>query len=115
MSKSKNIPDDKYRIIKIGKESLFEFIYESINGGQEDYFDIKSKIDGSMPIAIYFDMNWDTGEFIAIARNENEDLQFDEIDSQLLLNNMSDTTSSMFDEKRYVELTLKEIKKIQNK
>ena len=36
----KTIPDGKYRVIKIGKDALFEFIYESIIDNQECFFDV---------------------------------------------------------------------------
>ncbi len=113
MSNMKRIPDDKYRVIKISKEALFEFICESMIDGQGDYFDVKANKDGSLPIATHFDINWDTGEVIAIARNVHQ--QWDEVDPRLLLRNMKDTTSTMFEDNRYVELTLEEIKEIQSR
>lgn len=33
---------DKVRIIKIGKEALFEFIYEKFIESQEDFLDVQS-------------------------------------------------------------------------
>ncbi len=117
--KKKNllIPDNKYRIIKISKEALFEFIYESVNDKQDILFDVEAEKNGGFNISIHFDMNWDTGEFIAIAGNDSEGgtlfSQFDEIDSKLLIENMKDTTGSLYNENPYIELSLDEIKKIQ--
>ena len=34
------IDENKIRVIKIGKEALFEFIYEKIIDNQEQYFDV---------------------------------------------------------------------------
>ena len=81
------IPKNKCRIIKIGKEALFEFIYESIIDNQENFFDVS---DGTK-IVTSFDINWETGEFICVARNELEDeehLQFPKIDTQKLLSKL---------------------------
>lgn len=108
--KEKVIPDGKYRIIKLGKDALFEFIYESIIDNQECFFDVT---DGTK-IVTHFEMDWDTGELICIARNErdqNEHLQFD-IDAKELLSRLQDTTETMFSDKRYVEMSEEEIKNL---
>ncbi len=108
--RKKVIPENKYRVIKIGKEALFEFIYEKMIDNQELYFDVT---DGTS-IVTTFDIDWETGEFIAVARSEydedKEHLQFDGIDTRKLLKNMKDTTETMFYEKRYAELDEQEIK-----
>ncbi|MBQ9083709.1 MAG: hypothetical protein IJY28_09465 [Clostridia bacterium] len=108
--KAKTIPDGKYRIIKISKDALFEFIRESVIDHQECFFDVT---DGTK-IVTCFDINWDTGEFICVTRNEldeNEHLQFD-LDTQALMSKLRDTTGSMYVEKRYIELSEDEIKKL---
>lgn len=110
MKKKKKIPDDTYRVIKIGKEALSELIYDSINEYAETYFDISDPTS----IVKCFDINWETGELIAIARNdmgENERLQFD-IDTQKLLENMDDTTDTMFAPGRYRDVSYDEIAEI---
>lgn len=108
--KAKTIPEGKYRIIKISKEALYEFIYESVIDHQERFFDVT---DGTK-IVTCFDINWDTGEFICVARNEldeNEHLQFD-LDTQALMSKVQDTTGSMYVKKRYIELSEDEIKRL---
>lgn len=108
--KEKAIPQGKYRIIKIGKDALYEFIYESIIDNQECYFDIT---DGTK-IVTNFDMDWDTGEFICVARNlkdENEHLQCD-IDIKKLLSKLQDTTDTIYAENRFVEMSEDEIKNL---
>lgn len=108
--KEKSISDGKYRVIKIGKDALFEFIYESFIDNQECYFDIT---DGTK-IATNFDIDWNTGEFICIARNnngKNEHLQFD-IDLKALLSKLQDTTETMFTDKRYIEMSEEQIKNL---
>ena len=79
----KTIPKDKYRVIKIGKDALFEFICESIIDNQECFFDVT---DGTK-IITHFEIDWNTCELLCIARNEygeNEHLQCD-IDTKKIL------------------------------
>lgn len=102
------MPDDKYRIIKIGKEALFEFIYESFIDSEELLFDVS---DGTS-IVTGFEIDWDKGEFICVARNEldeNEHLQFD-VDISELLTKIETTTDSLYnDGKHYIELSKSDI------
>ena len=106
----KTIPDDKYRIIKIGKDAIYEIIREYIIDNQEDIFDVN---DGTK-IVTHFEINWNKGEFICIARNEygeNEYLQSN-IDATELLSKIQNTTETIFVDKPYVELSEEEIKYI---
>lgn len=108
--KEKTIPEGKYRIIKIGKEALFELIYESIIDNQEYFFDVT---DGTK-IVTNFEINWETGELICIARNEyseNEHLQFD-IDAKKLMSKLQDTTNTLYNDNRYIEMSDEEIKNL---
>ncbi len=103
MAEHKKIPDGKYRIIKIGKEALFEFIYESFIDNEEMFFDIS---DGTQ-IVTGFDIDWDKGEFICVARNEfaeNENLQFD-IDISVLMSKIATTTDTLYKDNLYIELS----------
>lgn len=109
-NKEKSIPKGKYRVIKISKDALFEFIYESIIDKQECFFDVS---DGTN-IVTSFDINWDTGELICVARNEygeNEHLQFD-FDTKELISKLQDTTNTLYAENRYIEMSEEEIKNI---
>lgn len=108
--KKKNIADDNYRIIKIGKEAIFEFLYESFADKLESFFDVSD----STTVVTRFDIDWDKGEFICIARNEkteNEQLQFD-VDSQELLSKLEVTTDTLFQNNRYIELSESDIKNL---
>ncbi len=108
--KEKSIPDGKYRIIKIGKDALYEFIYESFIDNEECYFDITN----GAKTATRFDMDWDTGEFICVASNikgENEHRQCD-IDIKKLLSKLQDTTDTMYAENRFIEMSEEEIKNL---
>ncbi len=105
--KEKTIPENKYRIIKIGKDAIYEILREYIIDNEEEFFDVT---DGA-EIVTHFDINWDTGEFICVTRNnygENEHLQCN-IDTTKLLSKLQDTTQTMFEDKRYIELSEEEI------
>ena len=104
----KTIPDGKYRIIKIGKDAIYELLREYIVDNQEDFFDVT---DGTK-IVTHFEIDWNNGEFICVARNEygeNECLQCD-VDITELLLKMQNTTETMFEDKRYIEMSKDEIK-----
>ncbi len=106
--KEKTIPEENYRIIKIGKDAIYEVLREYIIDNQENFFDVT---DGTK-IVTHFDINWDTGEFICIARNdygENEHLQC-YIDTAKILSELQNTTETLFTDKRYVEISEEEIK-----
>lgn len=108
--KEKVIPQGKYRVIKISKDALFEFIYESIIDNLECFFDVTD----DTKIVTGFDINWDTGEFICVARNEydeNEHLQFN-INTKELMSKLQDTTNTMYAENRYIEMSEEEIKNL---
>ena len=108
--KGKTIPQNKYRIVKIGKDAIYEILREYIIDNQENFFDVT---DGTK-IVTHFDINWDTGEFICIARNEygeDEHLQCN-IDTTKILSKLQDTTETVFEDKRYIELSEEEIKNL---
>ena len=108
---------DRYRIIKISKDALWEFIYESIIDNQEVFFDIS---DGTT-ITSHFDIDFEKGNLICLINNSldiepTKMLQLPEgIDLQALLNNMEDTTDTMCQPNRYKEFTFDEIKGLQSK
>lgn len=99
----RKIPDGKYRVIKIGKDAIYEVVQEYFKDHLEAFFDISN----SSTAVTRFDIDWDKGEFICIARNElteNEHLQFD-IDTQKLFSKLENTTDTLFTDNRYVELS----------
>lgn len=113
MKKRKTIPDGKYRVIKISRDALFEFIYESFTDKLEDFLDVSDP----MSVVTTFDMDRETGSFICVARNElgeDEHLQTEGVDTAQLLSKMKDTTDTMFSDGRFVELTEEELLKLQN-
>ena len=113
MKQRKPIPDGKYRVIKISRDALFEFIYESFTERLEDFLDISDPTS----VVTSFDMDWERGSFICVARNErgeDEHLQMEGVDMTQLLSKMKDTTDTLFSDGRFVELTEDELIEIQN-
>ena len=106
----KKIPENTYRVIKISKEALFEFVYESIIDKQELFFDVS---DGTK-IVTSFDMDWEKGSFTIVAQNFSEVPPFyKDIDVGKVSNAIDDTTSTLYSDNRYIELTQEQIDEIQ--
>lgn len=89
-------------------------IYETIIGNAECFFDV----DDCTKIVTGFDMDWDKGELICAAYStEGKDSKSclqSFLDTEKLMSVLKNTTDTMFDENRYIELTKEEIKCIQN-
>jgi len=110
MAKQRTIPDGKYRVIKIGKDAIYEVVREYFEDHLEAFFDISD----CTTAVTSFDIDWDNGEFICIARNElpeNEHLQFD-IDTQKLFSKLENTTDTLFSHNRYVELSKSDVENL---
>ena len=105
---------DKCRVIKIGKEALLEFIYESLIDKQEDFFDVEPT-----EVTSHFHIDIQSGEFICVIHH-SEDACGNIIslprgfDVSKLMGNMKDTTDTLYQENRYTELSFDEIADIQN-
>ncbi len=109
--KHKPLDENNVRVIKISKEALFEFIYETIIDNQEMFFDVD-------PNTVFdtFDANFQDGHFIFCVHkaedNNGNIIEFPkEIDLQKLMLRIPDTTPSMFQAgaDRYVEYTKEEL------
>ena len=108
----KKIPDDTYRVIKISKDALFEFIYESFIDKQELFFDVT---DGTK-IMTSFNIDWEEDSFIMVAQNCIDEPPFyKEIDVDKIAKVIDDTTNTMYADNRYIELTQEQLDKIQEK
>lgn len=106
---SKSFKEENVRVIKIGKEALFLFIYEKIIDEQEEFFDIKSA-----DVTSTFEIDWERGEFIFCVypcKDSNETIiQLPkEVDLRQLMRNIPNTTSSLYEENRYQEYTKEEL------
>ena len=108
--KERAIPEGNYRIIKIGRDAIYEVLREYIIDNDKAFFDVTD----STKIVKHFDINWGTGEFICAARKDygdDEHLQCN-IDTTELLLKLQDTTETLFADKRYVEMSEEEIKNL---
>ena len=107
----KKIPDNTYRVIKISKEALYEFVYETFIENQEQFLDISDVTS----VVHGFCMDWDDDSFTFVARTaKNDNDFFEEIDVPKISKAITDTTSTMFKQKRYIDLSQKQINDIQN-
>jgi hypothetical protein len=108
---------NKYRIIKISQDALCEFICESIIDNSGDFFDVSDVTE----ITSHHYVDFKNGNYICLVKSINDDetakaLELSaEIDLQKLLNNMEDTTDSLYQPNRYKEFSLDEIKALQSK
>ncbi|MCR5225809.1 MAG: hypothetical protein K6E27_01165 [Eubacterium sp.] len=87
---------NKCRVIKINKDALFEFIYESFIAQEMDMLDINDRVGISNNFAI----DWENGEFIFTAYNSEDENGYDisfptDIDIQKLLTIIPATTDSV--------------------
>ena len=108
--------DSVCRIIKINREALFEFIYETFINQEEKMLDLETKVG----ISNHFDINWETGEFIFLAYNgEDADENIipfpKDIDIKKIMGKLPDTTDSVLNSaKNYKELTFEELRSLSN-
>ena len=107
--KRKQLDENSVRVIKIGKQALFEFIYEKFIDDEELFFDVDL-----LEISSHFDINFERGEFICcVSKSEDADGNMlalpEEIDLQTLMENLPDTTTTMFADHRYKEFTKDEL------
>ena len=114
MKKKKMSPlkEDEVRVIKIGKEALFEYIYEKFIDDQECYLDVE-------PVSVTdsFYIDWENRQFIFCAyKSENEKGDFlklpESIDLEKLIRKIPDTTNSMYSGNRYKTFTKNELEDI---
>ncbi len=103
--KVKHIKNDTCRIIKIDKDALFEFVYETMIDEMEQFFDI---LDVTT-VTSHHDLNFETGEYICLINNDKSKLPND-IDLHRLLSKIENTTSTLYSPNRYKEMTYDEIR-----
>lgn len=103
---------DKVRVIKIGKDALFEFVYEIFIERQEIFLDVAPTED----VSNFFDINYEKGEFIFCATNAEDELgniltMPEDISLQNIMRNLPDTTDSVFSPNKcyYKEFTKEEL------
>lgn len=105
----KQLNNDTVRVIKIGKEALMEFIYESFMDHLGDYLDVDP-----VDVTNAFCIDLEQGAFICCsskAEDENGKLLKlpAEIDLQKLMATIPDTTPTMYAQGRYKEYSKEEL------
>ncbi|MEG0774055.1 hypothetical protein [Clostridium sp.] len=103
--KIKHLKNNKCRVIKIEKDALLEFVYETIIDRLEQYFDI---LDCTTVVS-HHEFNSETGEYICLINHNKEKLP-DDIDIHELLSKMERTTTTLFSPNRYKEMSFDEIR-----
>lgn len=112
-SRSQTMEEDKVRIIKIGKEALFEFIYEKFNEDQDEYLDVDP-----LQVTNYWDIDFENGQFIYCAVKFEEDESGtpiglpETIDFSKIMKKIPDTTATMYQPNRYKEYTKQELEEL---
>lgn len=110
---------DKYRVIKVDKYAVWELIYEEVNEKIESYFNISD----TTRVVNHHYIDWETGDYMCLISKlkKPNSMELDEgIDLAKLCENMEYTTDTLYKDdtlykaSRYVELTLDDIKEIQN-
>ena len=78
--KTKHIPNNELRVIKIGREAMRELVYETIIEHSGDYFDLLSTVN--KPCVIRWDE--ETGDLLfSISEKRMDDLDYDELNAIL--------------------------------
>lgn len=106
------IDKDKCRIVKISKDALYEFLYETFIANHEELLDVDA-IDVSDNFAI----DWENGNLIFCAykgEDENENIiPFPkDIDLQKLIKKLPDTTTTVLTNSPYKDCSFDELRKI---
>jgi len=105
--------NNECRIIKIGKEALYEFLYENFIANHEKLMDVSAV--GNMNT---FAINWETGEFIFCAhKDENEKGEIvpfpKDIDLNELIKVIPETTNSVLGTgKKYRDYSFVDLRKM---
>ncbi len=111
--KKRPLGDDEVRVIKIGEEALFEFIYEKFIDEQAEHLDVD-------PLAVTnsFSIDWENRQFIFCAyKTENAKGEVflnlpESIDFDKLFKKMPNTTDSMYGQGKYQTYTKNELEEM---
>ena len=105
--------DNTVRVIKIGQDAIFELIYESFLDKKDIFFDVES-----VSCISSWAIDWENREFIFCVSKNSDDTPnslHDEIDLEVVMRNIPDTTDTMFRDNRYREYTPNELIELSEK
>ena len=105
--------ENTVRVIKIGKEALYEFLYENMISEEENLLQVPAT-----EVMNHFAMDWERGEFIFMA-HQAEDADGElislpkEIQPEILLKALPVTTESLLKQgKVYRDYSFEELKRL---
>ena len=110
--KKQQLRDDEVRVIKIGEEALFEFIYEKFIDEQSEYLDVDP-----LSVTNSFSIDWENRQFLFCA-HKTEDAKGEilmlpqNIDFDKLFEKMPNTTDSMYGQNKYQTYTKNELEEM---
>lgn len=95
----KRLKKGEARVIRIGKDAIFEFLCETMMENGCEYFDLHDVTK------VTFQMTWDqnTNEFTCVVCNSEE---ADAVDAELISKKVELTTDTMFRKNRYKEIEI---------
>ena len=110
--KKQQLRDDEVRVIKIGEEALFEFIYEKFIDEQSEHLDVDP-----LSVTNSFSIDWENRQFIFCAhKTENAKGEIltlpQNIDFDKLFEKMPNTTDSMYGQNKYQTYTKNELEEM---
>lgn len=100
--------DNEVRILKIGRDAIFEFLYETLIGEQDNIFNVDS-----LKVYSRFAMDWESGEFIFAVCNDKKDEKTksfcESLDVEKLIKLIPDTTDTVLKNMPYKDYKTKEL------
>lgn len=105
------VKDDEVRILKIGRDAIFEFLYETLLGEEDRTFNVDS-----LKVYNKFAMDWESGEFIFAVCNEPKDEKAksfcENLDAEKLIKLIPDTTETVLKDKPYKSYNTEELREL---
>jgi len=111
--RGKRMEEKTVRVIKIGKEAIYEFLYENMISEEENLLQVSAT-----EVMNSFAMDWERGEFIFMAHKaEDADGELislpKEIQPEILLKALPETTESLLKRgKVYRDYSFEELKRL---
>lgn len=114
MEQHKPLAENSVRVIKIGKDALYEFIYEQMIEHMDQFFDVDR-----LEVSCAFDLNFEAGEFIFCVYqdtdNQGEFVELSqEIDWRKVMKYIPETTSTLYTNDRYREYSMEQFRAFLN-
>lgn len=103
--------DNEVRILKIGRDAIFEFLYETLISEQDNIFNVDS-----LKVYSSFAMDWESGEFIFAVCNDKKDEKTksfcESLDVEKLIKLIPDTTDTVLKDKPYKSYNTEELREL---